>query len=317
MGGAESQDRTGDTAIFSRVLYQLSYLGPMVNQPSAARRRVERYHGPRRGHRGLGGWHRPKSPGARSLSPEASASTSPIPRVQPRQAGRLAARERRLAGQLAESIDPVEDRRMGVHQARRARLELLDRVREVHVLRAAVGDLEDLLVGADLGQRPLEAVGVAGQLDGRRIGEVLALAADRELDEAADDRGQDRQHDGDDRDDRRRRRCHRCRGSTTPTRQPAPEREAQEEVGEDGDRADHHPDDEREPDVEVPDVRQLVGDDALELLAIELLEEAGRDRDRRVRGIAAGGERVRRRVVDGVDRRASARWPRWPSRGRR
>src|SRR4029079_6669564 len=30
--GAESQDRTGDTAIFSRVLYQLSYLGPMDNQ---------------------------------------------------------------------------------------------------------------------------------------------------------------------------------------------------------------------------------------------------------------------------------------------
>jgi hypothetical protein len=26
--GAESQDRTGDTAIFSRVLYRLSYLGP-------------------------------------------------------------------------------------------------------------------------------------------------------------------------------------------------------------------------------------------------------------------------------------------------
>ncbi len=29
---AESQDRTGDTAIFSRVLYQLSYLGTPVNQ---------------------------------------------------------------------------------------------------------------------------------------------------------------------------------------------------------------------------------------------------------------------------------------------
>ena len=28
-GGAESQIRTGDTAIFSRVLYQLSYLGPV------------------------------------------------------------------------------------------------------------------------------------------------------------------------------------------------------------------------------------------------------------------------------------------------
>jgi hypothetical protein len=27
-GGAESQNRTGDTVIFSHVLYQLSYLGP-------------------------------------------------------------------------------------------------------------------------------------------------------------------------------------------------------------------------------------------------------------------------------------------------
>jgi hypothetical protein len=39
--GAESQIRTGDTAIFSRVLYQLSYLGPMANQPGAVRRRTE------------------------------------------------------------------------------------------------------------------------------------------------------------------------------------------------------------------------------------------------------------------------------------
>ena len=32
---AETQDRTGDTAIFSRVLYQLSYLGdiPFVKRP--------------------------------------------------------------------------------------------------------------------------------------------------------------------------------------------------------------------------------------------------------------------------------------------
>ena len=46
-GGAESQNRTGDTAIFSRVLYQLSYLGPMANQALAARRRREDYHAPR------------------------------------------------------------------------------------------------------------------------------------------------------------------------------------------------------------------------------------------------------------------------------
>ena len=29
-GSAETQDRTGDTAIFSRVLYQLSYLGQCI-----------------------------------------------------------------------------------------------------------------------------------------------------------------------------------------------------------------------------------------------------------------------------------------------
>ena len=46
----------------------------------------------------------------------------------------------------AQAVDPVEDRRMGRDQARRARLELLDRVREVHVLGRPVGDLEDLRV---------------------------------------------------------------------------------------------------------------------------------------------------------------------------
>ena len=37
--GAESQIRTGDTAIFSRVLYQLSYLGPDSGFPQEPRRR--------------------------------------------------------------------------------------------------------------------------------------------------------------------------------------------------------------------------------------------------------------------------------------
>src|SRR6187397_991692 len=46
--GAESQIRTGDTAIFSRVLYQLSYLGP-VKTPARARRRGAEYHARRSG----------------------------------------------------------------------------------------------------------------------------------------------------------------------------------------------------------------------------------------------------------------------------
>src|SRR3990172_634517 len=81
----------------------------------------------------------------------------------------------------------------------------------------------------------------------------------------------------------------------------APEREAQEEIGQQGDRADHDPDEQREPDIEVPDVRQLVADDALELLAVELLEQSGRDRDRGVLRVTSGREGVRGGVVDEVD----------------
>ena len=38
--------------------------------------------------------------------------------------------------------------------------------------------------------------------------------------------------------------------------------------------ADQHADQQREPDVEVADVRELVADDALELLAVHLLQQA-------------------------------------------
>ena len=65
-----------------------------------------------------------------------------------------------------------------------------------------------------------------------------------------------------------------CRGRRHHAPAAAPEREAEEEVGQERDRADEHRDEQREPDVVVPDVGQLVADDALELLAIELLEEA-------------------------------------------
>ena len=48
---------------------------------------------------------------------------------------------------------------------------------------------------------------------------------------------------------------------------------------------------------------QLVGEHALELDPVHLLEQPGRDGDRGVLRVAAGGERVRRRVVDDVDPR--------------
>ena len=43
--------------------------------------------------------------------------------------------------------------------------------------------------------------------------------------------------------------------------------------------ADEDGQQQREPDVEVPDVRQLVADDPLQLLTVELLQEPGRDRN--------------------------------------
>ena len=159
------------------------------------------------------------------------------------------------------------------------------------MLRRAVGDLEDLLVAGDLRERLLEAVRVAGQLDRRRVGEVLALAADRQLDEPRDDRGEDREDDREEEHDH-----HQSPTALVPIAAPAttaPEREAQEEVGHQGDRADEHGDEQGEPDVEVADVGELVADDALELLAIELLEQARRDRDRCVLRVASGREGVR------------------------
>ena len=43
-GGAETQDRTGDTAIFSRVLYQLSYLGLDPGNHGEKRPRVAEFY---------------------------------------------------------------------------------------------------------------------------------------------------------------------------------------------------------------------------------------------------------------------------------
>ena len=53
--GAESQIRTGDTAIFSRVLYQLSYLGPVPGPRGgpSARRRIARFRRGRQPHSAL------------------------------------------------------------------------------------------------------------------------------------------------------------------------------------------------------------------------------------------------------------------------
>ena len=90
-----------------------------------------------------------------------------------------------------------------------------------------------------------------------------------------------------------------------PRRRPdaAPEAPAQEEVGDQRDHADEDADQRGEADVVVADVRHLVGEHALELLAVEHLHQPARDGDGGVLRVAAGGEGVGRRVLDDVDRR--------------
>src|SRR5205809_1350432 len=99
-GGAESQNRTGDTAIFSRVLYQLSYLGPKVNQPSAARRRVGGYHGPRAPS------NRPEALGTTQSSP-----ARPAESVAPSGGSPVSCRSRLIRSRIGGWVDSRPDER--------------------------------------------------------------------------------------------------------------------------------------------------------------------------------------------------------------
>ena len=83
----------------------------------------------------------------------------------------------------------------------------------------------------------------------------------------------------------------------------APEHEPQEEVGEQRDDPDHRDGERHDEDVVVLDVAELVREHAFELDPVHLLEQPGRDRDRRVLRVAAGRERVGRGVVDDVEPR--------------
>ena len=80
----------------------------------------------------------------------------------------------------------------------------------------------------------------------------------------------------------------------------------QEEVGDEGDQPDEDADEGGEADVVVAHVRHLVGDHALELVAVHRVEQAAGDGDGAVGRVASRGERVRRVVLDDVDRRRCA-----------
>ncbi len=102
--GAESQIRTGDTAIFSRVLYQLSYLGPpddLGTGPVRTRWRIARR--PRASKDAA----RPQD-----VHPTRGEPATMTPSVEALEAEHTVLIKRRLARQRPEPVDPVDDRRM-------------------------------------------------------------------------------------------------------------------------------------------------------------------------------------------------------------
>ena len=222
--------------------------------------------------------------------------------VAPRRpARRLVERLRPDVRHLEEHRDALPDRRVRVEHAGHL-LGLLQRVLDVEVRRRPVGVAQRPGVGGDGVERARQAQRVARELDGRGVGEVLAAARDGELHGVGRERREDGQHDGDDGEDRAGLVAARVAAAAAAAH-PAPEAPAQEEVGDERDHADQDADQRLEADVVVADVRHLVGDDALELLAVEAVEQPARDGDGGVLRVAPGGQGVGRGLVEHVHRR--------------
>ncbi len=237
---------------------------------------------------------RPRWPTRRSVAIEPPAQSRPASaRTSPGWSGGS-------PRQLAQAVDPLDDVRVRREQRGRALLELLDRVREVQVLRGAVRDLEHLPVarrswpapargragcgsarptsrrrGTPAGGSPRagRAAPTIGAMIARTIATTNRIAASPPP----------------------------PRSRSPPPRRPPPQNVKRRKKS--ARRA-------MEPTSTATSSENRMSScgrgpargpiDALELLAIELLEEAGGDGDRGVLRVTPGGEGVRRRVVDDV-----------------
>ena len=166
------------------------------------------------------------------------------------------------------------------------RLDVEMRSRPRHVL-------ERLVVVAQRGEGQRHPLGVAGELHGGRIGQVLATAGERHLQERRADR---RQHGGD-----QAGRHAECPEAALAAVRAAEDRDPHQHVGSQRDRADQHRGDAHQLDVAVADVPDLVREHALQLPVVHQRKQPRRDGDVRVLRVAPGRERVRRAVVDQVE----------------
>ena len=172
-----------------------------------------------------------------------------------------------------------------------------ERLDDEHVRRRRVGvERNPLRHGVDLLQRLGQPVRVAGDLRAAGVRRELARARNRHLDEH---RGQRRQ---DDRREQRDRVVPAIAALAAPA-VPAEDGGVLRHAREHHDRRGERRGDGADEDVAMLHVRQLVRNDAFELGVGQHLQNAFGRRDRGVLGIAAGRERVRRRIRDDVDLR--------------
>ena len=195
--------------------------------------------------------HRRSESARRGAAAAGARSAQPRPSVQPGQRRRLGAWSGGSPVSCRSRLIRSSDRRMRSRTGADALLELLDRVREVHVLRrrgwrprgppgrcrsspapardrTGCGSARRHDASARYSRWRLTASWMKRLMIGARIASTMAtiaMMAARAVAAAVAIRA--------------------------APRHPAPEREPQEEVGQDGDRADHDTDDQREPDVQL------------------------------------------------------------------
>ena len=178
---------------------------------------------------------------------------------------------------------------MGGEQARQP-----DTVAEQHVAHflgfCALLEARALLHPGDLFQRAGDALRLAGELHRRRIRQYLARAAHAGLDHPAEEDADVADHD-------RHQRRDQHRGCPALARTPAEHQDlaADQAQRQDPEQNAHQAD--VQAHVAVEDVAVLVGDHALQLVAVELVQGAAGDRHRRVGWGISGGERVDRRLL--------------------
>ena len=134
-----------------------------------------------------------------------------------------------------------------------------------------------------------------------RVGQELAVARDRPLDDLASERRE--HHEGEPDAEQHERGRAAVAVVATTSAEPAPEPRAHQELRHQHDRAHQRRHDRAEQHVAVEHVRELVADHALELDPVQRREQPLRHGDRRVLGVASGRERVRRLLGHDVDAR--------------